>query len=619
MTTFPYRTHALRRLLLLVILISLCGNSYAQKRKRRHNKQATTLSVRDIASNYNINPAFLSDTLNFVATLDSIDDNDNLMMASYCNEIGRRVHDMKLSLKNDYRVEGNNIWIDNRTVVNDYLFYEGKLDNLAAAAAARSQHYLLREQRQVRERELQQQREAELAKMQLEAEKKSAVNQTKQRIDHQHGDIAMSCDSRTIQFKSRAREYKSLYYAYLAVYNHYNLAQEDYSDDYLHHLTELSDLQRHMLDSVLCEDNYTSRIDRFPDMLRDSTGIEYTDIMRAYHKYFVHTAVSISFNTAEEYYQYVRDLDNIHHVQMCYIEVVRLRKIIDHLNQYITSHYERKYAHPVRSYRNLYDRYNFTPTFNNEADAHAFLDKLNDFIAMQRIYLRSFDRLDTIALRADTIYNNSRGHLSDIRSAYKELAHPENMAPSFYQSSAAKDYENYLTNFEQVQQHYLQTIAYRNDIYRFDEQIMDANNMERVLKNYYRSVRKHTNLTPDFTTDENGLLFLQKLEQYITFQKECIADIALCDTLIRDEVEIKAYSKTHPNIYAVYKQVYKSYQMEQIASEEEFSRYRENLESIQNLQHTITQILRSKDANEINIRMKSIRDMGQMKQILKLD
>lgn len=620
MTTVSIRLRQLSRIILIFVLLAISVDSQAQRRKnKKSSAKITTLSIRDIAGNYHIDPAFLTDTANFVASLDSIDDNDNLMMASFCNEISRRVHDMKMSLKNDYRVEGNLIWIDNRTVVNDYPFYEGMLDNLAAAAAARSQYYLVREQKQIRDREEQRRREAKQAEAQQQAAKQAAVYQTKQRIDLQHGDISIACDSRTIKFKNRAREYKSLYYAYLAVYNHYNLAQEDFSQDYLNHLNELAAMQRHLLDSTLCDDNYTSRIERFPDQLRDSTGIDYTDIVRAYHKYFVHTAVSITFNTTEEYYQYIRDLDNIHHVQMCYLDVVSIRKTIDHLDRYIISHYDRKYSVPVRAYRNLHDHYNFTPSFNNEVDAHACLDYLNDFVTMQRIYLRSFDRLDSIALRADAIYNRTRGSLSDIRSAYKKLDHPEDFTPTFRQSSEARLYEDHLTNFENVQHYYFRTIELRNTIHDLDERIMDADNLEKVLKNYYRSVNKRTEFTPTFTNDSDGKVFTQQLERHIQFQRQCLADIALRDTLVLNEMEIKAYSKTHSNIYAVYQQVYKSYQMEQIASEEEFERYHENLESIRNLQLIIVQILRSKDANEINIRMKSLRDMSQMKKLLKLE
>lgn len=611
------RLHTLSRLLILVILVSLCGNSYAQKKKK--GAKPTTLSVRDVAGNYNINAAYLSDTVNFAASLDSMDSDDNIMMATYCNEIGRRVHDMKHSLKNDYRMENNLIWIDDHTVINDYVIYEGMLDKLAAAAAARSQYYLAREKRQQEERELRKQREAEEEAARQLAKQTSTVLQLKQRIEQQHADITAACDIRTMKDKSRAREYKSLYYAYLAVYNHYNLSQDDISQSYQNYLNELATMQRHFLDSTLSDNNYTVRIERFPNQLRDSAGIDYTDIVRAYHKYFVHTAVSITFNNTEEYYQYAHELDEIHHVQLYYLDVVSLRKTIDKLDRVIVLQYEKEYPNPVHSYRELHDNYNFTPTFNNESDAIDCINRLEDFIAMQRIYLRSFGRLDTIAKRADTIFDLSRGHLSDIRGAYKKLEKPELKTPTFRNSEGAKDYEAYLTNFEQVQQHYLTGIRLRNTIHDLDERILDSDNLEKVLKNYYRAVSKRTLFTPNFETDNGGADYVETLNRHIAFQRTCLADIALRDTLMREEVEINAYSKSHPNIYAVYKQVYKSYQMEQIASDDELTMYRERLESIRSLQRIIIEILRSKDATEINIRMRSLRDMGQMKQVLRLD
>ena len=196
---------------------------------------------------------------------------------------------------------------------------------------------------------------------------------------------------------------------------------------------------------------------------------------------------------------------------------------------------------------------------------------------------------------------------------------PELKVPAFHTSAEAKDYEDYLTNFEQVQQHYLTSIKLRNTIHDLDNRILDADNLEKVLKSYYKSVCKHTVFTPNFETDKGGADFVQTLNNHIEFQQTCLADIALLDTLMRTEVEINAYSKSHSNIYAVYKQVFKSYQMEQIASDEELDMYREKLESIRSLQEIIIEILRSKDATEINIRMKSLRDMGQMKQVLKLN
>ena len=607
----------LSRLLMLTVLVALCGSSHAQKKKK--GAKPTTLSVRDVAGNYNISAAYISDTVNFAASLDSMDSDDNLMMATYCNEIGRRVHEMKHSLKNDYRMENNLIWIDDNTVINDYVIYEGMLDKLAAAAAARSQYYLAREKRQQEERELRKQREAEEEAARQLAKQTSTVLQLKQRIEQQHADITAACDVRTMKDKSRAREYKSLYYAYLAVYNHYNLSQDDISQSYQDYLNELATMQRHFLDSTLCDNNYTVRIERFPNQLRDSAGIDYTDIVRAYHKYFVHTAVSITFNNTEEYYQYAHELDEIHHVQNYYLDVVALRKTIDKLDRVIVLQYEKQYSNPVHAYRVLHDNYNFTPTFNNESDAIDCVNRLEDFIAMQRIYLRSFARLDTIAKRADTIFNLSRGHLSDIRGAYKKLEKPELKTPTFRNSSEAKDYEDYLTNFEQVQQHYLTGIQLRNTIHDLDERILDSDNLEKVLKNYYRAVCKRTLFTPNFETNNAGADFVETLNRHIAFQNTCLADIALRDTLMREEVEINAYSKSHPNIYAVYKQVYQSYQMEQIASDEELDMYRNRLESIRGLQHIIIEILRSRDATEINIRMKSLRDMGQMKQVLRLD
>lgn len=604
---------------MLVVLVSLCGNCFAQKKRKTNKPKPITISVRDLAGNYYINADFLSDTLNFIASLDSMDNNDNLMLASYCNEMSRRIHSMKESLKNDYRMEGDQIWIDDKTVVNDYIFYEGMLDKLAAAAATRSQFYLVREKRQQEERERQKQREAEEAAARELAKKTSIVVQLKQRIEQQHADITTACDVRTMRDKSRAREYKSLYYAYLIVYNHYNLSQNDTALPYQQHLNELATMQRHFLDSTLSDNNYTYRIDRFHNQLRDSAGVDYTDIVRSYHKHFLHTAVSISFNNIDEYYQYTHELNEIHRVQSYYLDVVALRKTIDKFDRIIMSMYERKYSVPVHSYRELFNSYNFTPTFNDESNAIACIDKLNGFIDLQLIYIQSFKRLDTIALRFDTIFNLSHGHLADIRSAYKKLDRPELMVPTFHNSDEAKVYEDYITNFEQVQHHYLTGIQKRITIQQLDDSIYDADNLEKVLKKYYRTVCKRISFTPDFTTDEAGKEYIEKLDQHIYLQRTCLSNIALIDTLKYNEVEIDAYSKSHANIYNIYKQLYRSYQMEQIASNEELDIYRERLESIRSLQNIITEILRSHDANEINIRMKSLHDMTQMKNLLKLD
>lgn len=619
MTHCRFSFRIISRLLVLVLLVSLCGNSHAQKGKGKTPVRITTLSVRDIAGNYHINADFLSDTLNFVATLDSMDNGDNLMMASFCNEISRRIHNMKQSLRNDYRNENGKIWIDDHTVINDYPFYEGLIDRLAAAAATRNQHYLAREGVRQRTEELKRQREAEEAEAQRVAQQQSDIAKLKERIARQHSTIASTCDIRTIKDKSRAREYKNLYYAYLAVYNRYNLTQQDTAAAYLRQLDELATLQRHMLDSTLSSNNYTSRIDHFPEQLRDSAGVDYSDIIRAYNKYFLHTAVSITFNTAAEYYQYVRELDNIHHVQLYYLDVVSLRKTIDRNRRNIVMHYEIPYANPVRAYESLHASYNFTPTFNDAAGAEECIGHLTDFIDMQQIYLHSFGRLDAIGRRADTIYRRSRGSLSDIRAAYKRLDNPGEKVPNFRHSGESKSYTSYLDKFEQVQRQFLRAIDLRNVIQEMENRILHYDNSPKVLKKYYRTVCRQTVFTPEINTVPDGELFLEGLSRHVAFQRQCLADIAQNDTILHNNVEIEAYSKSHPNIYSVYRQVFKSYEMEKISSEAEFEMLADRLASQRSLQHIILEILRSRDADEINIRMKSLRDMGQMKQILKLN
>ncbi|KWW31277.1 MAG: hypothetical protein AUK63_550 [bacterium P3] len=606
------------RLLLLAALLTFSNTGFAQKKTKKAKEKPVTLSVRDIAANYNIEVAFLSDTLNFAASLDSMDD-DNLTMAALCNEIGRRAHEMKRSLKNDYRIDGSGIWIDDRTVVTDFLFYEGMIDRLAAAATARSHYYLLREQQRLQEQELQREREAQAAEARRIAERQADIDQLKKRINRQHSDIFSACDSRTIKDKSRIREYKNLYYAYLAVYNRYNLSQDDISDIYSAQLHELDSMQRHMLDSTLSDNNYSSRIERFPEQLRDAAGMDYTDIVRAYNKYFVHTAVPVTFNTVEEYYRYTRDLDDIHRVQQHYLDAVALRKTIDQNSRIITLQYKKAYPNPVAAYMKLQESYNFTPAFNNESDAAVCIAGLNDFVAMQHIYLRSFERLDSIAMRADTIYMRSRGGLSDIRSAYRKLDSPAQVAPSFRSSTQARPYDSLLCDFEQVQRLYFRIIDLRTVITKNDSRILHAGNCEKTLKNHYRSVTKRTPFTPDFNNAHDGNEFAKNLAQYIDYQNLCLQAIAQWDTIVNDEVEINAYSKSHPNIINVYKRAFNSYRMDRISSDEDFHLYQKRIDALRSLQHIIIEILRSNDVDEINIRMKNLRDINQIKQILRLD
>lgn len=603
----------------LLGLILAIGTSATAQRHRRGTNKPTVVSTRDLAKNYQIAPELLTDTSHFTVLLDSLElIRDNFSMAAYCNEMSQRAQQMKRSLKNDYKVEGGKIWIDNKTVVNDFVIYEVALDRIIAAATYHSQNYMEREQQRLVDQEKQRQREAAEMEARRKAQIQTEVEQKKIRIEQQHATITHNCESRNIKDKSRVREYKNIYYAYLTVYNRYNLTINDTTPAYQKQLDELEAMQKHLLDNTISDNNYTSRIEHFPEKLRDAAGIEYMDIVRSYNKFFVHTAVPITFTTVNEYYQYTHELDDITSVQQRYLEVVDIRKTIDQNSKEIYSRYERVYPAVVQSYKEMENSTSLSPTFNNESEAESCISALNEFRQAQELFLLYFGRFEKMNSQSETIYQSARGNLADIRSAYKKLEPPFTHTPNIRDLGSAQRYGLTLDDFDAVQRDYIQVIDLRREIEEKGNSILHADNCEKVLRNFYRTVVKHNDITPSFTTATEGEKFLEYLNRYIDFQHRCLSCIATLDTIAQSDVEIRAYSKTHANIYNVYQIVRSSYSMNKINSYEEMDVYEQRLGSIIQLQKIIVEVLRSKDVDEINILMKGLRDVEQIKTLLKV-
>ena len=229
----------------LALVIFTAGSARAQ--------QVVPLSMRDIAPEFGIRADFLDDTIHLVRYLDTLT-GDNHTHTDTCVTLNARLMTMQNSIRYDFRHSKDTIWIDATTYLSDYNDYGQRIDDLSAMLLRRAHIYIEREH------------------LRTDSLQQSAINITKDSISRQHRTIVNACDGIGISDKTRQKELKDLYYAYLSVYNRYDFSMRRGDSAYVNDLNEFSAFQKHIINNLLSNNNYTSRINSFANTLRIRCG-----------------------------------------------------------------------------------------------------------------------------------------------------------------------------------------------------------------------------------------------------------------------------------------------------------------------------------------------------------
>lgn len=615
-----------RVLLVLMALALCCGGAMAQKKGTKKKKNTppppTVMSVGEIMGNYNIDTAWLGDTVGIIAYLDA-QEQDYVALTNLCVSIRTRVQKAINSIENDYPFRDSLIWLDSNTVLADYPIYEYRLRSLADLMAQKSTYYSRKEQQRIEaEKEAARQRAIEEARRQQEERNQTAAN-LRSNIELHHRAIVTACDGAGITDKAKLKELKDLYYSYLMVYNKYDLGTGNATDESIAKLDELNSFQNDLLEKVLGQNSLPYQIENFKNILKVRCENGNNDIYRSYSKVFKHTSVPISFADVKEYEDYINRMHTVINVQQRYLQTIDLRATMASNTEAVVSRYGKKYKQIAATYKDVVRSINTLPAFTTNAESVLFIESLNRFIEAQQLYLDFYPEVEEVTLRSDTIMKRCAAKskvLGDISSYYSTIRESLLPIPQFSDAEGAAVYESQLDETRQIQREYLDVISRRQTISDNDDTIYGMRKLDRVLANGYKLLRKQVDLKPNFNTVERGRSFLDMLDDHIDMQNLSLNIIAKLKQIQAYEKSILAKDTPYRNISKAYNRMYKVYYaVSEITNTEDLRRFGRQCDYILEMQEAFLAAMRSPQAAEMDSKLRKESAIDKIKLIIGME
>ena len=377
----------------------------------------------------------------------------------------------------------------------------------------------------------------------------------KDRIRSQHQRLTAQCSEEGVADKNRARFLKNIHYAYLSVYNHYNINSSDNSEEYYFRLTQLDSMQRHLRDSILGADSYINRIENFKNTLRLKAGKDRVDVYKSYLRTYEPPTIAINFTTIEEYRLYARQHLEIIKIQNRYLECLEWLDRIEANTGSILAMLGNSGGHSL-PYKNIVATTNFVPIFTTDEGGQQFIDKLKDFEAMQQEYLKTEARIRELEGIADSIYRVGRKY-SDLTGAFRLVQQGTDIYPAFRNQEELDAYERKIQDYKTVCMQYLH-LVYLRDTIAANENIIDHST--KTLRDGQRTLKKFYKWTPNFSTPAEGVAFFKDLQLLLDMQKQCIGINDNIVTQDLNEKEILALTKDYSYIRRAYNTMMKTYE-----------------------------------------------------------
>ncbi len=612
----------MKRLLPLLICLTLMSAAFAQRPGKAPAKTPTLLSVADIAGNYGLDTAWINDTAGIMRYLDE-QPQDYVELTNFCVSVRTKAQKMLSSLENDYPFRDSLIWIDSNTVISDYSVYEFRLRRLADLMGKMSIRYSRLEQQRIEaEKEAARQRAIEEARRQQE-ERNRIASDLRSNIELHHRAIITACDGAGISDKAKLKELKDLYYSYLMVYNKYDLSTGNATNESINRLDELNSFQNDLLENVVGQNSLPYQIENFKNVLKMRCEKDNGDVYRSYTKVFKHTSVPVSFADVKEYEEYVNRMRTVINVQQRYLQTLDLRATIASGTEAINTQYGKKYKQVLSSYRDVYRGLNTLPAFTTNAESVLFIESLEDFVAAQQRYIDFFSEMEEITTRGDTIKNRgiNRGReLYDVVVAYRDIEGSLLPIPSFSTTEGADLYEAQLEEVRKVQQCYLEVLDLREVIARNDDTITSAKKLDRTLANGYRLLRRQVDLKPNFSTVERGRSFIDMLRTYIELQQLCVTTMHKLEHIRSNAQQITSKDSPYRNIGKAYSRMEKAYSgIDEITNAEDLRRYSRQCDYILEMQDAFFALLRSQTVADADAKLKKDNGIDKIKLIVGLE
>lgn len=597
--------------IILILILTFVGTVQSQAQRTWDS-----LSVYEIASSYNVDTNYINDTINLLNDLQKMGD-DYSGISKRCITVASYVDLMILSLERDYEMRDSIIHIDSTLVISDYAKYANKLLQLSTYARNLSSVY--NKLAQDRQEELRRIEEEKLRK-QMELQQENRNRQASDKIlaiNRQHNTITSICNTHNPNNSEEEIRLKDYYYAYLAIYNQFNLKTTDFTDQQIENLATLSTFQATLLDSILGPNSYPKQIESFKNRLKLRCGKTYPDVYKAYSRLFKTITTEINFTTIKSFEDHLSSLRNIITIQQLFYKTIDLREAIDKTSLEIIGLYSVHYKEMVSSYKDVVATLDVTPNFNNIESGFHFVRGLEEFELVQAHYIINIKRLDSINMRGDSIVAACGKKFNDVAASYKNLHSITNFTPAYKTLGESYNYTQRLNQYEALQQYYASIINIRATIYHNDEIIFESRNLDNMLVTGYKTIKSNYNLTPNFINATGAEKFMDILIDFGNMQNRCLEIIDLRKNINKATETIKSLSKSHIYINRSYQTLLKTYKREnEIVTEFDLLDYATLLTQTRNMQQIYIDVLNDPNCNHFNDMLRKVSDTVQIKQIM---
>ncbi len=581
-----------------------------------------TISARYLCPSYNVDERVLGGETTLAPVFDSlqhVEPNAYPLMGQWCRVQRLRCNRMANSLANDYRNDSTSVWIDSSHCIPDGVAFIQLLRSTADTLSALSSRFEQLEKERV---ETEQKQAAILAKAEAirhQRELEYKLTMLKDSIKNLHRTISNTCDGDGVTDRSRLKELKDIFYAYLSVYNRYDIGDPSISEGHLSRLDELHKFQIHLNDSLLGPNALTVQLEEFKKELHLRTGKEHNDVYKSYIRVFKKINIPITFRTIAEYKVYINNIQELITVSHSYIHVVELRDSITAGTAMLNQKCARRHRDILTSYRELLSEMNSVPNYATIASSEKFIANLQGFIEMQSQYSQAIDRVDMIQKRGDSIVALCPKALSDVAQSYRSLASTTDLVPHFINASSSDRYYEILDNFEEVQRLYVDIIDIRKDIDQRATRITSDRNAPRGLVNGYRHLVKYTNFTPNFTTPRGGNDMIRSLNYFIELQEKFLTINSNNGLIENNTKQMRTAFREYGNIYKAYERILSTYRYDlDITGEAELNSYLKHQEQVMGMQSKFVDLINSLEKEEYNSRLKRVRDTEKIRLIMGL-
>lgn len=613
-----------KRLLIIILLIVNVTQAFAQTDSTSgQTPRVVYLAARDLCPGNNIDVRLIDDgtILNHIIdSLKGVQPNAYPLICQWCNVQRRRINRFRTSLLDDYKWDRDLVWMDSTHCILDAGPFVHTAQKRIELLEEISEFYEAEEKKRIEEERKAAEAHAIMESIRIQQEKDDLLVWYQDTIKALHQEISTVCDGKTLTDKERLKQLKDFYYAYLSIYNRYDLSSRSTEEHRFEQLKELKQFQTEMLDSILGENSYATRINEFSSTLKARCGKAHADINKSYAKAIKRMQVPVNFKTLAEYRQYVHSLQEILAVQDYYLMTIEYRDTLASNNNKLQNLASRKHKEINTSYQQMLSDFNLVPEFTNKKEGEQYMAMIQELTLVQEEYIAAFGRLDIIERRGDSIISSCPRKIMDMTTAYKQMASKYDFVPSFRNLSGAASYNKHLDEFELMQTIYAEGIALRSAIAAKADTITGSRTSPKGLNAGYKQMSSYTVFTPTFSTVSGGEQYLSQLREFLTIQDKFITIIVTNDKIESTSRRYKTAFREYPNISKAYERVLKTYDYDlNILSMVDINNYIKHQQQVVGMQARFDEVLNGTEKSQYNDRLKKEKDVENIKLILHID